>query len=79
MNQAIQLPNTITLTKMGSQEFTKLQNELDQNGFATEIKKVGKDKYNLIINFSVVKIRKQRRSCKAHVIKLYEKNKHKWS
>ncbi|MFY9308083.1 MAG: hypothetical protein WAQ28_03430 [Bacteroidia bacterium] len=64
---------------MGTKEFTKIQNELDQNGFVTEIKKVGFKEYNLILNFEVYKIRKQRRSCKAHIIKLYEKNKHKWS
>ena len=64
---------------MKTDKFKELQNELDKNGIFTEIKKVGRKEYNLIINFNVVKIRKQRRSCKANVIKLYEKNKHKWS
>lgn len=64
---------------MNLSDFKKIQSELDAHGVLTEIQKVGKKEYNLIINFTVVKIRKQRRSCKAYVIRLYDKTKLQWN
>lgn len=56
---------------MSSEDFKKVQAELDRAGIVTSIVKVDKKKYNLIVNYEIIRIRKQRRSLKNYVVKLY--------
>lgn len=58
---------------MSNQEFLKIQAELDAAGKLSIIRKVDKKQYNLIVNYEIVLIRKQRRSLKNHIIKLHAK------
>lgn len=53
---------------MSSEEFKKVQAELDKQGILTSIVKVGYKKYNLIVNYEIIRVRKQRRSLKNYVI-----------
>lgn len=59
---------------MSNQDFLKLQAELDDAGKFTTIRKVDKKVYNLLVNYQIVLVRKQRRSLKSHVIKLHQEN-----
>jgi ribosomal 30S subunit maturation factor RimM len=56
---------------MSNENFVKVQAELDAVDLHTTIRKVDKKMYNLLVNFEIVKSRKQRRSLKNHVIKLH--------
>lgn len=56
---------------MKFREFTKIQGELDRHGLLTKIVRVAKDKFQVLVNFEIVKTRKQRRACKNHIIKLH--------
>jgi hypothetical protein len=59
---------------MTNAQFRELQADLDRVGIRTHIQKCGPKTYNLIVNFEVIKIRKQRAACRNRIIKMHHKN-----
>lgn len=58
---------------MNRKDFSKLQDELDRLGFATNIERVKEKCYNYIVNFEIIKTFRNRISAKNRVIKLHKK------
>lgn len=58
---------------MNKKDFSKLQNELDKLGFATNIERVQNKCYNYIVNFEIIKVFRNRISAKRRIIKLHKK------
>lgn len=59
--------------KLHKRNFSEMQNELDQLGFATGIQRVHNKCYNYIVNFTIVKTFRNRISAKKRIIKLHKK------
>ncbi len=59
---------------MSNSEFRKMQNELDRIGIATSIQRVSEKRYELYINFELIKVRKQRRSIINAIIKKHKEH-----
>lgn len=57
---------------MSNKDFRKLQNRLDEEGIVTSIQKISSKRFELYINFELVKVRKQRRSLVSTLIKKYK-------
>ncbi|OFY87693.1 MAG: hypothetical protein A3F72_13295 [Bacteroidetes bacterium RIFCSPLOWO2_12_FULL_35_15] len=58
---------------MNRKEFSKIQNKLDQLGFATNIERVHEKCFNYSVNFEIVKSFRNRISAKRRIIKLHKK------
>lgn len=57
---------------MNKKEFSKIQDELHERGFITTIERVHRKCFNCIVNFAIVKIYRNRISCKRRIIKLHK-------
>lgn len=58
---------------MNRKDFSKLQDELDRIGFATNIVRIEKKCFNYVVNFEIIKTFRNRISAKNRVIKLHKK------
>ena len=48
-----------------------IQNELTNRGIITCILRIGKNRYQMIVNYEVIREYKSRRSCNKYIYKLY--------
>lgn len=55
-----------------NKQLRKHQDELDQAGILTTIKRACKKNYNVIVNYEVVKNYRQRRSAKRYITRLHK-------
>lgn len=58
---------------MNKKDFSKLQDELDKLGFATDIQRIHKKCFNYSVNFEIIKTFRNRISAKRRIIKLHKK------
>lgn len=56
--------------KQSKINFANVQHQLQEQGITSNIKRVGKKNYNVIINFEIVKNYKQRRGAKNYIKRL---------
>ncbi|MDO9186946.1 MAG: hypothetical protein Q7W13_13110 [Bacteroidia bacterium] len=58
---------------MNKKDFSKLQDELDRLGFATNIERIKNKCFNYSVNFEIIKVFRNRISAKNRIIKLHKK------
>lgn len=53
-------------------KFRKLQNELDQAGYLTDIRTITDDQYSFAVNGEIIKVYKKRESANDALVKLHQ-------
>lgn len=60
--------------KLNMEELRLIQGELDKKGVCTNIQRVDKKQYNLVVNFEVVRTAKTRITLKRDIAELYNEH-----